>query len=93
MMQGIPVQGVESYGSGLELVGHGAAEQHAEFTQEHSARARHERDEHTLPDGDGGMRPRDAQHEHTEGVRGMEEQREATREATEHVYDFAFSLH
>lgn len=83
MMQGVPAQGAESYGRGLEMVGHGAAQQYAEFTQEHSARARNERDEHILHDrdGDGGMTPRDAQHEHTEGTRGME-QCEATRDVT-----------
>jgi hypothetical protein len=76
-------------------MGHAGAEhQHGDIAQEHSARSRNERDEHRLPDrdGDGGMRPRDAQHEHTEGTRGME-QCEATRDVTEYTHGSAFLMH
>lgn len=96
MMQGLPQQGVEAQGRAQELAGRvGAEHQHGDFAQEHSARERNERDEHILPDrdGTGGMRPRDAQHEHTEGTRGMEQQREAARDAFEHMHDFAGMLH
>ncbi len=95
MMQGLPQQGIEAQGRAQELMGHAGAEhQHGDFAQEHSSRSRNERDEHGLPDrdGDGGMRPRDAQHEHTEGTRGME-QCEATRDVTEYAHGFAFLMH
>ena len=95
MMQGLPQQGVEAQGRAQELAGRaGADHQHGDFAHEHTSRERNERDEHVLPDrdGDSGMRPRDAQHEHTEGTRGME-QREAARDAMEHMHDFAGMLH
>jgi hypothetical protein len=95
MMQGLPQQGLEAQGHAQELMGHAGAEhQHGDFAREHSARSRNERDEHGLPDrdGDGGLRPRDAQHEHTEGTRGME-QCVATRDVTEYTHGFAFLMH
>ncbi|MBC7932530.1 MAG: hypothetical protein H7Z38_18380 [Rubrivivax sp.] len=94
MMQGLPQQAIEAQGRTHEMMGHGGTEhQPAEFTQDQSARARNERDDHGLPDRDGAdLRPRDPRHEHTEGTRGME-QREATRDVTEHAHDFALLMH
>jgi hypothetical protein len=93
---GIPQQAFDVQGRAQDLLGQtGPEHQQGDYGQEHSGRARNERDEHGLPDrdGEGGMRPRDAQHEHTEGTRGMEQQREAARDAIEHMHDFAALLH